>query len=35
MVSEFDKLAGEAEQFGEKAAEKKLGMGQQDQDQRY
>jgi hypothetical protein len=28
-VSEFDKLAGEAEKFGEQEAENKLGAGQQ------
>ena len=28
MVSEFDKLEGEAEKFGEKEAENKLGVGQ-------
>jgi hypothetical protein len=33
MVSEFDKLAGDAEKFGEKAAEERLGMGQQGQGQ--
>lgn len=36
MVSEFDRLEGEAEKYGEQAVEKKLGMdqqGQQGQDQ--
>jgi hypothetical protein len=33
MVSEFDKLEGETEKFGEQEAEKKLGMGQDQQDQ--
>ncbi len=28
MVSEFDKLEGEAEKFGEQEAENKLGIGQ-------
>jgi hypothetical protein len=30
-VSEFDKLAGDAEKYGEQAVENKVGMGQQDQ----
>jgi hypothetical protein len=30
-VSEFDKLRDDAEQYGENAAEKKLGQGGQDQ----
>jgi hypothetical protein len=33
MVSEFDRLAGEAEKFGEQSTENKLGTGQQGQDQ--
>jgi hypothetical protein len=32
-VSEFGKLEGEAEKYGEQAAENKLGMGQQGQGQ--
>ncbi|MGD0603548.1 MAG: hypothetical protein ABSA53_08100 [Streptosporangiaceae bacterium] len=30
-MSEFDKLAGDAEKYGEQAVENKVGMGQQDQ----
>ena len=30
-MSEFNKLEGEAEKYGEQAAEKKLGMDQQGQ----
>ena len=32
-MSEFNKLEGEAEKFGEREAENKLGMGQQGQGQ--